>query len=164
MTLKKILFALLALAVIGGVCWWLFHEDEETRVRSRFHVLAEAVGKQAGEANHTTAYKVLTMGGLFAEKVSISIRQFPYNGANTSEELVSLIARGRSMCTSISISVPGMEVAIEGDRASVRCEGRAYITVNSQTYDEKRSFIARLAKVEGKWLFTDFEDDNLLKK
>ena len=164
MTLKKFLLALLVVAVAVGVCWWLFHEDEETRVRSRFHLLAETVGKQPGEANHTTAYKVLTMGGLFAEKVSVSIRQFPYNGTNTSEELVSLIARGRAMCSSISLSVPGMEVSIEGDRALVRCEGRAFITVNSHTYDEKRSFIAKLAKVEGKWLFTDFEDDNLLKK
>lgn len=164
MTLKKILLTLLFLAVVGGVCWWLFHEDEETKVRGRFHALAEAVGKQPGEANHTTAYKVLAMGGFFAEKISINIRQFPYNGASTSEELVSLIARGRTMCTSISLSIPGMEVSIDGDKALVRCEGRAFITVNNHSYDEKRNFIAKLAKVEGKWLFYEFEDDNLLKK
>ena len=160
---KSILIAIAAIsAVVAG---YFLLQTEEGRIKRQFDKLTEVVGKNPQEGNTATAIKMLSLGNLLCEKVEIEIKGFPENGENSSESLVSLATRGRNVFTSINIKLLDIETEVlSKDTATSRCSVRVNLSSQSYSMDEIRSFKADMKKIDGKWLFAAFREDELLVK
>lgn len=155
---------LLVVGVAAGLFFWL-RPSEEKRIRKQFRRLSEAVAKSGDEGNASTAMKMLALGNLLHEQVDIDVRDFPYNGEQSAETLVSLASRGRSYFRGISVDIYDIEVIlIDHELADARCV--VHVAVDSENYRDSdvRHFMASLAKVDKTWRFTGFREDELLRK
>ncbi|HQL88761.1 MAG TPA: hypothetical protein PLH67_14180, partial [Lentisphaeria bacterium] len=96
MKLKNWLISLAIIVAVAGAWFW-FRPTEQQRIRKQFFSLAEAVSKNPQEGNAAHAMKMLALGNLLADNVSIELRDFPYNGDISAESVVSLATRGRAL-------------------------------------------------------------------
>jgi hypothetical protein len=161
----RLLFKSLLLAVVAaGLFYWL-RPSEQKLIRKQFHRLCQAVEKSGEEGNASTTVKMLTLGNLLHEQVDVSIRDFPYNGEQSAETLVSLAMRGRSFFRSISVDVYDLEVIlIDEELADLRCVARVSIVSENYHDQDIRHFMASLAKIDKSWVFTGFREDDVLRK
>lgn len=155
---------LLVAAVAAGLFYWLRPSDEK-RIRKQFQRLSEAIAKSGEEGNASAAVKMFALGNLLNEQIDISIRDFPYNGEQSAETLVSLATRGRSFFRTISVDIYDIEVIqIDHELADARCV--AQVAIESDNYRDNgvRHVMASLAKIDKTWKFTGFREDELLRK
>ncbi len=164
MKLKNWLISLAIIVAVAGAWFW-FRPTEQQRIRKQFFSLAEAVSKNPQEGNAAHAMKMLALGNLLADNVSIELRDFPYNGDISAESVVSLATRGRALFDVISIEILEVETNLEPpDQASSRCVLRA--TLKSTNYSDSavRHVMTKLRKVDNQWRFVGVQEDDLLKK
>lgn len=161
---RPLLKLLLVAGVAAGLFYWL-RPSEEKRIRKQFQRLCEAIEKSGDEGNASAAVKMFALGNLLHEQIDISIRDFPYNGEQSAETLISLATRGRSFFRTISVDIYDIEVIlIDHELADARCVAR--VAVESDNYRDHgvRHFMASLAKIDKSWQFTGFREDELLRK
>ena len=164
--MKKLL-AILALLLIVAIGAYCLCNTEARRVRRRFDALAEAVSKESGEGNIAMVIKMETLGNLLDEKVTIRLREYPYEPQASNSELVSLATRGRTFFKELSISIVDVESTFDTkEYVFSRCTAKIKGTGKNdqQIYDEFRHFSAELCKRDGKWRFCVFQEENMLKR
>jgi hypothetical protein len=155
---------LLVVGVAAGLFFWL-RPSEEKRIRKQFQRLSEAIAKSGDEGNASAAVKMLALGNLLHEQIDIDVRDFPYNGEQSAETLVSLVSRGRSYFRRIAVEFYDIEVMlVDHELADARCV--VQVAVESDNYRDSgvRHFMASLAKVDKTWKFTGCREDELLRK
>ena len=165
--MKKYIEIGLVVVVLGFLAYYVC-QGEARKVRKQFVAIANAVSKPSGEGNIAMGVKMATLSNLLDDKVTIVIKDFPFNGELSAEELVSLASRGRSFFDYLEITILDVETVFTSKTTAVsRCAAK--VRTRSKTgdynYDEVREFTSDLVKGENKkWLFASFKQDELLKK
>jgi len=165
MKLKNWLISITITVAVVAVGWFFFRPTEQQRIRRQFFSLAEAVSKNPQEGNAANAMKMLSLGNLITDNVSIELRDFPYNGEISAESVISLATRGRALFDVISIEILEVETTLEPpDQATSRCVLKA--TLKSTNYNDSavRHVMTKLRKIDNQWRFTGVQEDDLLKK
>lgn len=164
--MKQALVAIIIVAV-AVAAWLLLFPSEKKIVLKQLDKIIESVNKPADEGNIAAAAKNLAFGALLndTEEIAITIDEFPYNGSHSSSELASLEAQGRLYCETIDIRLKGADVEIKDNVATVTFTAAfTVVTKFGGKYDEIRPFITTLKKIDKKWKFTTFRDNQVLKK
>ena len=161
--LKRILLVVVLL-VAAAVAVYLLTNTETRRIRKQLNAIADAVSKEEGEGNIAMVYKMQVLGNLLADHVTVRFKDYPYVGETSGAELVSLATRGRTYFKMLSITVAEAEIEIYAEgKARARCIAEV-VSEGHHRYNEKHYFDAELAKIDGKWRFTSFHEDELLKR
>ena len=113
------------------------------------------------------AAKMMSLGNYLTENVSLGIRDIPMWNELTSEEIVSLATRGRGFIDELHITIVDVETDIlSKEKAKSRCTAKVRLRSKSKehNYDEVRTFSSDLVKIDGKWRFASFKEDELIKR
>ena len=164
--MKKIILTVLALLIVGAAAFWLLR-SEKHKIKKQFKALAECVSKESGEGNIAMAAKMMSLGNHLAENVILGIRDLPMFHEMTSEEIVSLATRGRGFIDELHITIVDVETDIlSKEKAQSRCSAKVRLRSKSREYDydELRTFSSDLVKIDGKWRFASFKEDELIKR
>ena len=164
--MKKTLLIVVALLIAGALAFYVFRSEKQ-RIKKQFKALAECVSKESGEGNIAMAAKMMSLGNYLADNVSLDIRDLPMFHEMTSEEIVSLATRGRGYIDELHISIVDVETdLLTKEKAQSRCTAKVRLRSKSREYDydEVRTFASDLVKIDGKWRFASFKEDNLIKK
>jgi hypothetical protein len=164
-TLKHILLALLI--VIAG-SWAAFHflESDERKVKKQFAQLSEWVSKEPGENPIVMAQKVKNIGTLFGERCSIRTPFDSFSGEYRREEIPGYAVRGRSYFSTLDLKFYDLSISfLEKGLANVTLTARLTGTsAAGEQVDETRELKYVLKKTEKKWLFTELDVVEVLKK
>lgn len=164
--MKQIVISIIVIAV-AVAAWFYFFPSEKKIVLKQMDKMIESINKADDEGNIAAAAKNLAFGALLNDKeeINITIDEFPYNGSHSASELASLAAQGRLYCVSIDIAIKGADVEIKDNVATVNFTAAfTVITKFGGKYEEIRPFITTLKKIDKKWKFTTFRDNQVLKK
>jgi hypothetical protein len=132
----KSIAILVLLGIIASLAILYFFPSDEKKVKRQFALLAQWASKDPDEKPLAMAQRVKKIGSLFAEKCNL---HFPGH--------------------SISGTLP------EERKAQVALTGRLTGKAQSgESLDETRELLCVLKKVEDKWLFSEFEVVEVLKK
>ncbi len=166
MTRRTVAVAIAAMAVLAAAtAFVLFGRSEKSKIKKRFTEIADTVSKRPGEGNIAAAAKMLALGGMLTDNVTVEISDLPHWREMTSEDIVSLAARGRGYMDELHISILDVETEILGeDKARSRCRAKVRLKSSYSSFNENRIFTADLVKQDGKWRFSAFREDNLIKK
>ncbi|MGD0917259.1 MAG: hypothetical protein ABSB22_12465 [Thermodesulfobacteriota bacterium] len=164
----KIRFLIMAVIAAGIVVLAIFYlfPSEEMKVKKQFHLLSEWVSKDPGENVFTTARKTQRIGSLFAEKLELKTEIDSMSGSYSPEEISSLAARGRLMFSSLSLKFYDFDISFpENGIAKViltaTLKGRS---TTGEYVDETHEPECILRKIERRWLFSNVEIGEVLKK
>lgn len=158
---------IVALMVIIGIlaATYLFI-SEEKKIRNQFDLLSEWVSKDSGENTFTMAHKIQSIGTLFTENCGIKTHINSLSGSYTPEEISSHAARARLQFSKLSLRFYDLDIDFpEKEMAKVTLTAK--LTGKSTTgeyVDETRELESVLKKIENKWLFSNFEVIEVLKK
>ncbi len=164
--MKKIIWAVLVLIVAGVAAFYLLR-SEKHKIKKQFKGIAACVSKESGEGNIAMAAKMMSLGNYLTENVSLGIRDIPMWNELTSEEIVSLATRGRGFIDELHITIVDVETDIlSKEKAQSRCTAKVRLRSKSRehNYDEVRTFSSDLVKIDGKWRFASFKEDELIKR
>ena len=165
MKIKNILIAGLVIIVGAAAAFYLF-QSEEKKVKKQFHLLSEWVSKDAGENLITMARKTKSIGTLFAESCVLKSPFESVSGTYTPEEIVSYAARGRIHCSQLSLKFYDIRIRFP-EKGLARATLTFKLTGRStwgESFDETRELECSLKKIDKKWLFSDFEVVEVLRK
>jgi hypothetical protein len=159
-------FALLVV-IIGGVLAYLYlFQSEEKRVKKQFRLASDWMAKDSGENAFIMLNKIKSMGGLFSEPCRIKAEAYSFTGSYTPEEISGYAAQGRSQFTTLSLKF--FDLSIHFPQKGV---AKAILTVtvtgkltSGEYVDETHEVECLLKKIEKKWLFSDVELVEVLKK
>ena len=164
-TLKHILLALLI--VIAG-SWAAFRllESDERKVKKQFAQLSEWVSKEPGESPIAMAQKVKNIGSFISGSCEIKIPFDSFSGKNTPDEVSAYAARGRSYFSTLDLKFYDLSISFpEKEVANVTLTARLTGTsTGGEHVDETRELRCVLKKTEKKWLFTELEVVEVLKR
>ncbi len=155
--------SIVIIGILAGVC---SIQSEEKRVRKQFDLLSEKVSKDPGESAFTMAHKIQSLGDLFAENCRLKTHLPSLSGSYTPEEISSYAARGRAQFSKLSLEFHDFDIDFPDDgRARVvltaKLTGK---TTLGESVHEAHEFECVLERIEGKWLFSEFEVVEVLKK
>ena len=165
MKIKYILMALLA-AVIGIGAGLTFSQSEAKMVKKQFGFLSEWVAKDPGEKLITTANKTKNIGTLFSEGCSLKIPIPLLSGRYRPEEISVYAAAYRSYFSKLSLQFYDLVIdfpkkGMARVTLTTRLRGRS---TTGESLDEIRELRCLLKKIEKRWLFTDLEVIEVLRK
>lgn len=165
MRVKHILIA--SLVVIAGTVTFLyFFQNEEKKVRKQFRLLSEWVSKDPGENMIIMAHKTKSIGTLFAGKCKLKTPFESISGSYTPEEISSYAARGRLQSSQLSLKFYDLSIRFP-ERGVARVTLTASLTGRSssgESFNEAHELECGLKKIEKRWLFSEFEVVEVLKK
>lgn len=164
----KIKYVIMAVLVVGiGIFAGLrLFESEEKKVKKQIDLLAKWVSKEANEKILTTASKIDKIHTLFAEDCEFKVPIASLSGRYTPEEISSYAARGRSQFSKLSLKFHDLDIDLT-EKGVAKVNLTARLTGESaigEHVDEIRELGCILKKIEKKWIFTNFEVVEVLKK
>jgi hypothetical protein len=162
----KYLIVALLIAMVGISAAFLFFPSEEKKVKKRFALLSEHISKDSGENTFTMANKIKGINDLFGENCNFAVSDYSLSGTYTREEISGIALRGRAHFSTLDLKFYDLKVSFpEKDLAQVNLTARL---TGRSTYgehvDETRELICLLKKVTEKWLFSNFEVIEVLKR
>ncbi len=164
----KIKYVLLALLIVIAGSWAAFHflESDERKVKKQFGQLSEWVSKKSGESPIVMAQKVKSIGSFISQSCEIKSRFDSFSGKNTPEEVSAYAARGRSYFSTLDLKFYDLSISFpEKGMAKVTLTARLTgISAAGEHVEETWELRCVLNKVEKKWLFTELEVVEVLKK
>ena len=163
---KFIIQIIFLLAVVAAVLGYKYLRSEEYKVKKQLLGICDDVGKNTEEGNTTTAIKVVALGNRLADHVSIVIHDVPVKGDMSGEELVGHVSRARMFLQKLQVNVVDQEITVDGNQASIDCVVHATAVGKDSYYtDDNYHLDITLQKDKnGTWLFTSFQENDLLKK
>jgi len=164
----KIKYIIMAVVVVGiGIFAALrFFESEEKKVKKQFDLLAKWVSKEANEKILTTASKIDKIHTLFAEGCEFKVPIASLSGHYTPDEISSYAARGRSQFSKLSLKFHDLDIDLT-EKGVAKVNLTARLTGEStigEHVDEIRELGCILKKIEKKWIFSEFEVVEVLKR
>ena len=162
---KTILIAVL-MVIVGILAAVFFFPSEEKKVKKQFALLSEWVSKDPGESTFTMAHKIKSIGTLFAETCDLIVPVHSLSGSYPRQEISGIALRGRAQFNTLSLKFYDLNISFpENGVAKVALTGKLTgRTTFGEEMDETRELECLLKKVEKKWLFSQFEVVEVLKK
>jgi len=162
----KYLLIGLVIVVIGSVIVITVFPSEEKRVKKQFHLLSEWVSKSPQENPLTMLQRMKNIGILFDTHCELKVLDQSLSGTYTREEISTYAGSARSHVSQLDLKFYDFHIAFpEKGVAKVtltaRLTGRS--TAGEQT-DDTRELECVLKKIEKKWLFSQIEVVEVLKK
>jgi len=164
----KIKYVLLALLIVIAGSWtaFRFFESDERKIKKQFVQLSEWVSKDSNEDPFAMAQKVKNIGTLFGESCSIKIPFDSFSGEYRREEIPGYAVRGRSYFSTLDLkfydlSISFLEKGLANVTLTARLTGTSAV---GEQVDETRELKYVLKKTQKKWLFTELEVVEVLKK
>jgi len=166
MVRKRYLFIGMLMVILGIVIAITVFPSEEKRVKRRFHLLSEWVSKSPEENAFTLLQKMRDIGSLFDEHCELKTDYPSLSGSYTREEISTYVGSARSQVSRLSLKFYDLQIVFpEKEVAKVtltaRLTGRS--TAGEQM-DETRELECLLKKIEKKWLFSQIDVVEVLKK
>ncbi len=159
----KVLFIVAVVAAVAA--WYVATHSPTALVKKQINNAAELVSKQPSESNASTAFRLLAFENALDDYVECNVSGFPYNGRESANSFASLVFRGRTYPRSIEITVSAMEVDFPTKKtAEVRCQAKAYVTMDGNHVNESRLCVISLNKRDNGWKIAGFKEDTLIKK
>jgi hypothetical protein len=154
------------IVIIGIVVVFYFLPSEEKKVKKQFHLLGEGVLKSPEENAFTMLQKMKNIGALFDEHCDLKAPSQSLSGSYTRQEISTYAGSARSYFSQLDLKFYDFQIVFpEKEVAKVtltaRLTGRS--TAGEQA-DETRELECILKKIEKKWLFSQIEVVEVLKK
>ena len=164
----KIKYPIIAVLIvaIGLLAKVFLFPSEEKKVKRQFALLSEWVSKDPGESTFTMAHNVKSIGALFAENCDLKAPVHSLSGSYTREEITGIALQGRNQFLSLSLKFYDLQISFpEKGVANVTLTGKLTGKSTFGEYvDETRELECLLKKSEKKWLFSQFEVVEVLRK
>jgi hypothetical protein len=162
----KYLFIAALIAILGIVIAITVFPSEEKRVKKQFRLLSEWVSKSTEENAFTMLQRMKDIGSLFDAHCELKVPDQSLSGSYTREEISTYAGSARSHASQLDLRFYDLQIAFpEKEVAKVtltaRLTGRS--TAGEQM-DEIRELECRLKKIEKKWLFSQIDVVEVLKK
>jgi len=138
--------------------WWLLHEDAETKIRRAHEELNVLLNKEEGQASSAPILNARALRDMFADACSVTGDAEVFTGIYTPEDMVGTIIQVQALFQRIELTFSELEVEFSAaDDARVRFSAvlAAQRSAGAQV-DEVRDVISRMRKVDGNWLFAEF--------
>jgi hypothetical protein len=163
--IKYLLIGVL-MVVIGCVIVITVFPREEKRVKKQFHLLSEWVTKAPEEKPFTMLQRMKDIGTLFDAQCELKVPDQSLSGTYTREEISTYAGSARSHVSQLDLKFYDLQIVFpEKEVAKVtltaRLTGRS--TAGEQM-DDTRELECVLKKIENKWLFSQIEVVEVLKK
>jgi hypothetical protein len=162
----KYLFTGVLIVIIGSVIAIAVFPSEEKRVKKQFHLLSKWVSKSTEENAFTMLQRMKNIGTLFDAHCELKVPDQSLSGTYTREEISTYAGSARSHVSQLDLRFYDLQIVFpEKEVAKVtltaRLTGRS--TAGERT-DETRELECLLRKIEKKWLFSQIEVVEVLKK
>jgi hypothetical protein len=166
MVKSKTIFVALLMLILGILAVTYLFPSEEKRVRRQFDHLAKWVSKGPGESPITMAQKLQNLGTLFDQSCQLTMPVEFMSGTLTPQEITSYTAQGRAAFVDLTLKFYDVSIRFpEKGAASVTLtaslKGK---TAVGDLVNETREVQCVLKKVDKKWLFSEVEVVEVLKK
>jgi hypothetical protein len=163
--LKYILIVLL-IFIIGIWATTYFSQSEEKKVKKQFDLLLEWVSKEPGEDIFAMGQKMKNIGSLFDENCEIKIPAQSLSGTYPRDEIRSYAVRGRLQFSQLHLKFYDFDIAfiekgVSKAHLTARLTGKL---TTGENVDEAHELDCILKKIEKRWLFTQIEVVEVLKK
>ena len=165
MKIKYLLVGVL-IAVAGIVLAVTLIPNEEKRVKRQFHLLSEWVSKSPEENALTMLQKVKNIGTLFDEHCEMKIADQSLSGSYTRQEVSTFAGSARSYVSQLDLKLYDLRIVFP-EKEIARVNLTARLTGRStagERVDETRELECVLRKIDKKWLFSQIEVIEVLKK
>ncbi len=164
----KVKYILIALILIALGVWtaFTFSQSEEKRVKKQFRLLSEGISKEPGENIFTLDQKIKKIGSLFDETCEIKIPAHSLSGMLTRDEITGYAARGHIHFSQLHLKFYDFKIAFPQENVAnvhvtARLTGK---TSAGEAVDEAHEIDCLLKKLEKKWVFSQMEVIEVLKK
>lgn len=166
--IKYLIISLLVLiiGIIGVIAIIYFSQSEEKKVKRQFDLLSEGVSKDPDENAFTMIKKMKGIGSLFDETCGLKIPTQSLSGTYGREEIVSYAAQARSYFSQLYLkfydfNIIFPEKGVAKAHLTARLAGKSTF---GEHVDEAHELECVLKKIENKWLLSDVEVVEVLKK
>jgi hypothetical protein len=162
----KYLLVGVLMVIIGIVLATIVFPSEEKRVKKRFHLLSEWVSKSPEEGSLTMLQKMKDIGTLFLEPCELKSPNESFSGNYTRQEISAYAGSARSHFSHLHLKLYDLHVAFpEKEVAKVNLTARLIGKSKAgERVDEIRELDCLLKKMDRKWLFSQIEVIEVLKK
>ena len=162
----KYLVIAASIAILGIVIAITVFPSEEKRVKKQFRLLSVWVSKSEEENAFTMLQRMKDIGSLFDARCELKVPDQSLSGSYTREEISTYAGSARSHVSRLDLKFYDLQIVFpEKEVAKVtltaRLTGRS--TAGEQM-DEVRELECRLKKIEKKWLFSQIDVVEVLKK
>ncbi len=165
MRIKYLVIGVL-IVIVGIVAAIALIPSEEKKVKRQFHLLSEWVSKSPEETAFTMLQKMKNIGTLFDEHCEMKASDQSLSGSYSRQEISTYAGSARSHVSQLDlnfydlgISFPEKEIARVN--LTARLTGRS---TAGERVDETRELECVLRKIDKKWLFSQIEVIEVLKK
>ncbi len=165
MKIKYLIFGAL-IVVVGIVVAIALVPSEEKRVKKQFHLLSEWVSKAPEENAFTMLQKMKNIGALFDEPCEIKVPDQSLSGSYTRQEISAYAGSARSHVSQLDLSFYDLRVVFP-EKGVARVNLTARLTGRSaagEQVEETRELECVLKKIDKKWVFSQIEVIEVLKK
>jgi hypothetical protein len=143
-----------------------FFPNEEKKVKKQFHLLSKCVLKSPNESSFTLLQKMKEIGSLFDEHCELKVPDQSFSGNYAREEISTYVTNARSHFSQLDLKFYDFHVLFLEERIAKvtltsRLTGKS--TIGEQV-DEVHELECILKKIGGKWLFSEIEAIEVLKK
>ena len=165
MKIKYLVIGVL-IVVVGIVVVIALMPSEEKRVKRQFHLLSEWVSKSPEENAFTMLQKMKDIGTLFDEHCEMKIPEQSLSGSYTRQEVSTYAGSARSYLSQLELKFYDLRIIFpEKEIAKVNLTARVTGRSSSgERMDENRELECLLRKIDKKWLFSQIEVIEVLKK
>lgn len=162
----KYLLVGVLIVVIGIVLVVTISPSEEKRVKKRFHLLSEWVSKSPEENSFTMLQKIKDIGTLFIEPCELKASHETFSGRYTQQEISAYAGSARSHFFELHLKLYDLHVTFpEKEVAEVTLTARLIgKSKTGEQVEEIRELDCLLKKMDGKWLFSQIEVVDVLKR
>ena len=165
MKIKYLLVGAL-IVVVGIVLAITLIPSQEKRVKRQFHLLSEWVSKSPEENAFTMLQKMKNIGTLFDEHCEMKIPDQSLSGSYTRQEVSTYAGSARSYLSQLDLKFYDLRI-IFPEKEIARVNLTARLTGRStagERVDETRELECVLKKIDKRWLFSQIEVIEVLKK
>ena len=154
------------MVIVGIVIAITLFPSEEKRVKKQFHLLSEWVSKSPEENAFTMLQKMKNIGSLFDAHCELKVPDQSLSGTYTREEISTYAGSARSHVSKLDLKFYDFDIAFP-EKGVAKVTITARLTGKStagEQMDETRELGCLLKKIEKKWLFSQIEVVEVLKK
>jgi len=163
--IKYLLIGVL-MVIIGSVIAITAFPSEEKRVKKQFHLLSEWVTKSPEEKPFTMLQRMKNIGTLFDAHCELKVPDQSLSGTYTREEISTYAGSARSHVSQLDLKFYDFDIAFP-EKGVAKVTLTARLTGKStagEQMDDTRELECLLKKIEKKWLLSQIEVVDVLKK
>jgi hypothetical protein len=166
MVKKRYLLIGAVMVILGIVLAITLFPSEEKRVKKQFRLLSEWVSKSPEENAFTLLQRMKNIGTLFDMQCELKVPDQSLSGTYTREEISTYAGSARSHVSQLDLKFYDLQVVFpEKEVSKVTLTARLTgLSTAGERMDETRELECLLRRIEKKWLFSQIEVIEVLKK